>query len=35
VVLEKKGYLAREGDALVLFAGEFTRFLSQFIDRLK
>ena len=35
VVLEKKGYLAPEGDALVLFGGEFTRFLSQLIDRLK
>jgi hypothetical protein len=34
-LLEKKGYLAREEDGLVAFSGEFTRFLSQHIDRLK
>jgi serine/threonine-protein kinase len=34
-LLEKKGYLTREGEELAPFSGEFTRFLSQHIDLLK
>ena len=34
-LLEKKGYLARSEDNLVPFSGEFTRFLSGHLDRLK
>ena len=33
--LEKKGYLARSEDGLVPFSGEFARFLSRNVDRLK
>jgi hypothetical protein len=34
-LLEKKGYLARSEDGFVPFSGEFERFLSQHIDRLR
>jgi class 3 adenylate cyclase len=34
-LLEKKGYLAREGEDLVPFSLEFARFLTQHIDGLK